>query len=43
MIEDYTEYEVGLRGTARVIERLSRGRVRATREDEYTIETGRRA
>jgi len=28
--------------TARVIERLSRGRVRAPREDEYTIETGRR-
>lgn len=28
--------------TGRVIERLSRGRVRAPREDEYTIETGRR-
>lgn len=28
--------------TARVIERLSRGRVRAPREDEYTVEAGRR-
>ncbi len=29
-------------GTARVIERLSRGRIRAPREDEYTIQTGTR-
>ncbi len=28
--------------TARIIERLSRGRVRAPLEDEYTVETGRR-
>lgn len=27
--------------TARIIERLSRGRFRAPREDEYTVETGR--
>ncbi len=28
--------------TTRVIQRLSRGRIRASREDEYTVETGRR-
>lgn len=29
-------------GTARVIERLSRGRIHTPREDDYTVETGRR-
>ena len=28
--------------TTRVIQRLSRGRIRTPREDDYTVETGRR-